>query len=672
MSRPPSKLQRTITVEDLDESELLYSQLLDTDDSPKFNPATQSAANLDNLHSAFQHLDNSHPVAINTDEAMAYVKAQLFPDPPVNDDFPLPNNKATSPPGFRQNLLPDDDKFITAVRRIKTGTASGPFADSPELFRAFALTPSQRYGPDKEITYPNLSLARSFINILHNAELPDDVLPAFNASYFLALHKKVGLRPILIGTSLKRILGTMESSAFASDFASHLAPFQYGIALPEGMQFLTMAIRNLIHDLLPGGSNSTSASHVLLFFDIANMFNSVSQKSSRHELEQTMPFLLPSFDMRYREANLCWYKKLDGSWAHFKMTDGFPQGDALSSFLSCLTLHAVLSQLHKDLTIRAEQRIPIGRRTRSRPPTEPPMGAYIDDAAALVPPKDSNFAFERFDELGKPRGIHLNLDKSIILSTLDPTKPMSHPALDQALSKLKPSNHLQNGVVYLGSPIGNSDYVANALTEAAKHFDIRRKAIQNQLEDLQTQTVLFSKCLLPSIPHLLATDVLLHFPSFRDDFDPYSWTSPFIKLLQSSTATFLAHVTGRNITEVLPNTHPWHIAHFPISSGGLGFQDFSARAIASFIVPFAGTIRHSLEGFSLRNSESLLRPPPALATRLSAWSTATTQQAIAFRFLAPRLLSFETIQGITDPIQDLVNTRTLRTLLRDLTRAHKK
>jgi hypothetical protein len=46
---------------------------------------------------------------------MAYVKAQLFPDPQANDDFPLPNNKTTSPPGFCQNLLPGDDKFITAV-----------------------------------------------------------------------------------------------------------------------------------------------------------------------------------------------------------------------------------------------------------------------------------------------------------------------------------------------------------------------------------------------------------------------------------------------------------------------------------------------------------------------------------------------------------------------------
>jgi hypothetical protein len=141
---------------------------------------------------------------------------------------------------------------------------------------------------------------------------------------------------------------------------SYLAPFQYGIALPKGMQFLTMAIRNLVHDLLPGGSDSTSASHILLFFDIANMFNLISRKSSRHELEQTMPFLLPSFDMRYREANLCWYKKLDGSWAHFEMTDSIPQGDAFSSFFSCLTLHAVLSQLDKDFTIQAKRRIPIG------------------------------------------------------------------------------------------------------------------------------------------------------------------------------------------------------------------------------------------------------------------------------------------------------------------------
>jgi hypothetical protein len=133
----------------------------------------------------------------------------------------------------------------------------------------------------------------------------------------------------------------------------------------------------------------------------------------------------------------------------------------------------------------------------------------------------------------------------------------------------------------------------------------------------------------------------------------------FLDLLQSFTAAFLAHVSGHEIDDVSFGTHPWQIAHFPISIGGLGFQDFSAWAVASFVIPFAGAICHSLEGFSLQNTESLIHPPPALASTLSTWSTATNPQAIAFHCLAPRSLSFDQIQGVTNPVLELVNTHTL-------------
>jgi hypothetical protein len=46
--------------------------------------------------------------------------------------------------------------------------------------------------------------------------------------------------------------------SLASDFAFILAPYQYGIALPEGMQLLTMAMQNLLHDLLPARSKLPS------------------------------------------------------------------------------------------------------------------------------------------------------------------------------------------------------------------------------------------------------------------------------------------------------------------------------------------------------------------------------------------------------------------------------
>jgi hypothetical protein len=161
-------------------------------------------------------------------------------------------------------------------------------------------------------------------------------------------------------------------------------------------------------------------------------------------------------------------------------------------------------------------------------------------------------------------------------------KAMLHPALDQALSKLKPSNHLQNRVIYLQSPIGNSDYIANTLMEAAKHFNIKFKAIQNQLEDLQTQMVLFSKCLLPSIPHLLATDVLLHFPSFHDDFDPFFWTSPFIKLLQSSTAALI--FSSRHMKCCPICTHGTsHIFQYHLVA--LGFKTFQPEPLLLLLYP---------------------------------------------------------------------------------------
>jgi hypothetical protein len=47
------------------------------------------------------------------------------------------------------------------------------------------------------------------------------------------------------------------------------------------------------------------------------------------------------------------------------------------------------------------------------------------------------------------------------------------------------------------------------------------------------------KMLPPINPHLLVTNVLLHFLSLHDDFDPYHWTSPFLEMLQLSTAAFL-------------------------------------------------------------------------------------------------------------------------------------
>lgn len=119
MNRPPSKACQSISLDDLDESEILYSQLLDADDSPRYNPAAQAAADRDNLQSAFQQLDHSLPVALNTQGNIDYVTSTLFPSPNPTCPFPplpLPRNRAACPPGFQCNLFPEDDDLLAAIR----------------------------------------------------------------------------------------------------------------------------------------------------------------------------------------------------------------------------------------------------------------------------------------------------------------------------------------------------------------------------------------------------------------------------------------------------------------------------------------------------------------------------------------------------------------------------
>jgi len=96
------------------------------------------------------------------------------------------------------------------------------------------------------------------------ANVPDDCTQAFSCQCFLALHKDSlddsKLCPIGIGTHVRRISGALEAFVYAAEFAALLWPFQFGVALASGMQFLVHAFHALLNTHLPGappGSHST-------------------------------------------------------------------------------------------------------------------------------------------------------------------------------------------------------------------------------------------------------------------------------------------------------------------------------------------------------------------------------------------------------------------------------
>ena len=78
--------------------------------------------------------------------------------------------------------------------------------------------------------------------------------------------------------------------------------------------------------------------------------------------------------------------------------------------------------------------------------------------------------------------------------------------------------------------------------------------------------------------------------------DPYAWTSPFVQSLNNTVTSFLAHVSGCPVSAVCQGTPAWFLAHLPIQSGGLGFTDYSAHAVTSFVVPLAHSIHCATQG----------------------------------------------------------------------------
>jgi hypothetical protein len=151
--------------------------------------------------------------------------------------------------------------------------------------------------PNKEFVYPNLALFRSFLDILDHASIPDDIIPFFSASYFIALHKDIHddakLYPIGIGTHLHHILGNLESHHHLANFATSVWHFQFAVGIPSGMQLLTHSIQSLILKYLTGYPIATTSSRALAFIDKINILNECSHLTCKHILEQDLPGMVP-------------------------------------------------------------------------------------------------------------------------------------------------------------------------------------------------------------------------------------------------------------------------------------------------------------------------------------------------------------------------------------------
>jgi hypothetical protein len=559
----------------------------------KYNKRAQQCADQDNLHTTFARISSITPTATLTPHYLNILK-KLYP-PPIQFQPPVGN---TNPHNTRNKQASDitppeisQTSIIKTLRRLKRGTAPGPFATSTDLLKDYALHTTTH---DTQTTYPYLDAFSKLVHLIAQNKVPTTVKPYISAQYVVALHKDANnldkLRPIGIGTSLRRITAACLMTQYGTTIAETLLPHgQLGIAISGGLDFICHSTQAQLETFMPNPGNSSRA---LISLDIENMFNAISRSACRHQLLQNTKLqpLLPFFDLLYANPNTCWHKSPINHFDHFPQWEGFAQGCPLSGAFADIVLAMVLQPLNEQLQTR------IRKRKETQPP--PVTLSYHDDTSIVLPYEDIPWFLTTFQMLGNPLGIRLNLTKTLILTSLTDESPIQYlsppqqQSLIQAIQMLGPKAEQRQGIRLLGQPIGSQSFANNFINE--KIFQLQETIntkLFHRIHDFQTQLAILKNCIIPSVQHLLATHV---YHSFTNNMSPdlHQWHSSTTLQLRIIIQDTIASITK---CDILP-LHTIPIIHLPALLGGLGIRDPIATAIPAALTTFTRSLRYASHG----------------------------------------------------------------------------
>jgi hypothetical protein len=559
-------------------------------DDLTYNSTAQQSADQDNLHTAYMRISSSTPNVTLTPHYLNILK-KLYP-PPIHFHT-LSNTHNTRQKTTTDTPRPEISQkhIIKTVRHLKRGTASGPFSTSIDVFKDYALFSVIQ---DTQTQFPYLETFQTLITHIAHNNIPSAVKPFFSAQYVVALHKDPSnldkIRPIGIGTALRRITAAVLMSQFNTAFAEILTPHgQLGIAISGGLDFICHSTQAQVSEFM---SSPQQSSRTLLSLDITNMFNAISRQACRFQLTKypSLQPLLPFFDLLYSNPNTCWHKSPTKHFDNFPQWEGFAQGCPLSGAFSDLVLTMVLQPINEELQARHKS-----RKIDSPPPV---TLSYHDDTSIVIPYEDISWFLNRFQELGDPLGIRLNLQKTQILTTLTDESPLEHlpphlhHSLSQALSMLGPHAEQKRGIRLLGQPIGSSVYAIEFIDKKVNELhDMATRRLFHKLQDHQTQLAITKHCILPSIQHLLATHVYHTFGTNTNQ-DLHNWNSNTATQLRFTILNIVAKITN---TPILP-LHATPIIHLPAKIGGLGIRDPIATAVPAALITFTRSIRYAHYG----------------------------------------------------------------------------
>lgn len=609
---------------------------------PNLDHAAQLATDEDNYHTAYARITKAMPVAAITPEVRELC-LQLYPPPTTYQS----RHRATRQHGNQPTIQVEEDTLAKTLQKLKKGTAAGPFGDLPDTAKAFAL-----YQPPHSNHQPYLQRFTSILELILNHQVPPAISPLLAASHFMALHKDpedpTKLRPISMGSALRRVAGKYIMEVYSTAFATYLLPLgQFGIALQGGMQLAIDSARAQLHRYIDSPPAPTRA---LLLLDLRNMFNCVSRQAIRDTLLDHTPFnpLVPFVDLLYSQPNTCYYRDSEGNLGHFLQQEGVAQGCPLGPVLASLVLHMGKQDLAPFLNSLSADRLAQGNQGDDAQGSQVHTSSYIDDTHTFLDPTDVIPFLQHFEAVGTPLGLHLNLAKTKLLtsttgkSVREQTPTPHTTALTHALNYIQqqdpanPDPEITTGVRFLGQPLGSTPYATSFLNTAAAAYTENLHKLRTHLTDRHSTFLIFKACAQPSLQHLLTSDIYYHLdPAASTEQHLQDWDSPFLQAINTANNNLLAYLGDTN--HIPPSSTL--IAHHPVTKGGLGVRDHSRAAKTAYVI----SLTRTLQFVSTHHATAGTQTPhltPTYARPLSSWANPTTDHPLfrLYNALAPQVL----------------------------------
>ncbi|XP_048483467.1 uncharacterized protein LOC125489916 [Plutella xylostella] len=245
-----------------------------------------------------------------------------------------PLNFPPEPASSDEYLVVEVDDVARAIGSFNNGSAAGLDGIRPELLKELTSSGAGDNGATLLQSICNLS------NFLLRGLVNREVCPFLYGASLCALKKKDGgIRPIAVGSVLRRLVAKLGCAAVRDVMSQRLQPHQLGFGVPLGCEAAIHATRSFAF-------SRDGSDDVIIKVDLRNAFNTVERDIILARVRDHTPALYPFLHQCYsKPSNLFYGDSLVESRV------GVQQGDPLGPLIFSLATQDVVAHLRSPLNV---------------------------------------------------------------------------------------------------------------------------------------------------------------------------------------------------------------------------------------------------------------------------------------------------------------------------------